>query len=156
MRGSGGCVRISTSEYCSSLDPPSILYSLWRSKQSRLWSAMRLRKGVHRRDYTSVKTRLKEHKDTYIKGFTDKCAIAEHTWTDDCPIHWGCTRVLQSASRTMELHVISHEGAICIWTAPESLHFNCDGGYNAPDCWITIYKKLGGGACAGCVYPTTS
>ena len=45
-----------------------------------------------------LETRLKEHKDAYIKGFTDKSAIAEHAWTEDHPIHWGDTRILQHAS----------------------------------------------------------
>ena len=33
-----------------------------------------------------LETRLKEHKDACIKGFTDKSAIAEHAWTEDHPI----------------------------------------------------------------------
>ena len=36
--------------------------------------------------------RLNEHKDTCTKGFTDKSAIAEHTWMEDHPIHWDDTR----------------------------------------------------------------
>ena len=43
-------------------------------------------------------TRLKEHKDMCIKGFTDKSAIAEHAWTEDHPICWDDTRILQHAS----------------------------------------------------------
>ena len=34
-----------------------------------------------------LETRLKEHKDTCIKGFMDKSAIAEHAWMEDHPIH---------------------------------------------------------------------
>ena len=37
-------------------------------------------------------------------------------------------------SPTMELVV---KEAICI---QESLHFNCDGGYDEPDCWITMLR----------------
>ena len=48
-----------------------------------------------------LETRLKEHKDTCIKGFTDKSAIAEYAWNEDDPIRWGDTRILQHASRTM-------------------------------------------------------
>ena len=62
-------------------------------------------------------TRLKEHKDACIKGFMDKSAIAEHAWTEDHPIRWGDTRILQHASRSMELVV---KEAICIRTAPET------------------------------------
>ena len=40
-----------------------------------------------------LETCLKEHKDACIKGFTDKSAIAEHTWTDRDDM-----RILQYAS----------------------------------------------------------
>ena len=69
---------------------------------------MHLWKGVHQRDYMS---RLKEHKDTCIKGFTDKSAIAKQAWMENYPICWDDTRILQHASRTMELVV---KEAICI------------------------------------------
>ena len=60
---------------------------------------MRLRKGVHRRDYKPAEIHLKEHKDVSIKGFTDKSAArAEHAWTEDDPIRWDDTRILQHAS----------------------------------------------------------
>ena len=50
-----------------------------------------------------------EHKDACVKCLTDKSAIAEHAWTNEHPINWANTRVLQRASRTMELH--GHEGS---------------------------------------------
>ena len=78
-------------------------------------------------------TRLKEHKDKCIKGFTDKSAIAEHAWTKDHPIFWDGTRILQHAGQTMELVV---KKGICIRMAPESSHFNCSGGYDILGCWI--------------------
>ena len=96
-------------------------------------------------------TRLKEQQDTCTKGFTDKSAIAEYAWTEDHPIRWDDTRILQHASRTMELVV---KEAICIWTAPEGSHFNRDRGYDVPDCWIATYKKRGGGAHVGRVHLT--
>ena len=96
-----------------------------------------------------LETRLKEHKDACIKGFTDKSAIAEHAWTEDHPIRWGDTRIMQHASQAMELVV--KEG-ICIRTTPESSHFNRDGRYNTPDCWIATYRKLKGGTHAGCTH----
>ena len=74
---------------------------------------------------------MKEHKDTCIKGFMDKSAIAKHAWTKDHPIHWEDTRTLQHATRTMELVM---KEAIYTQTAPESSHFNRDGGYDIPDC----------------------
>ena len=100
-----------------------------------------------------LETRLKEHNDICIKGFTDKSAIAEHAWTEDHPICWDDTKMLQHASRTLELVV---KEAICIQTTPESLHFNRNGGCNIPDCWIATYSKLGGGTHAGCTHLTTS
>ena len=75
-----------------------------------------------------LETRLKEHKDACIKGFTDKSAIAEHAWTEDHPIRWGDTRIMQHA---MELVV---KEAICIRTTPESSHFNRGGWYDIPGC----------------------
>ena len=80
-------------------------------------------------------------------------AIAEHAWTEDHPIRWDDTRILQHASRTMQLVV---KEAICIQTAPESSHFNHHSGYNIPDCWITTYKKLKGGAHEGRIHPIAS
>ena len=59
---------------------------------------------------------------------------------------WNDTRILQHASRSMELVV---KEAICIRTAPESSHFNRDGGYDIPDCWIATYRKLKSGTRAG-------
>ena len=45
-----------------------------------------------------LETRLKEHKDACIKGFTDVSAIAEHAWMEDHPIRWDDTKILQHAS----------------------------------------------------------
>ena len=67
------------------------------------------------------------HIRTYIKGFMDKSATAEYTWTEDHPIRWDDTRIMQHASRIMELVI---KEAICIQTAPESSHFSRDGGYD--------------------------
>ena len=63
------------------------------------------------------------------------------------------TRILQHTSRTMRLVV---KEAICIRAEAESLHFNRDGDYNIPDCWIATYKKLRYGADTGCIHPITS
>ena len=93
-----------------------------------------------------LETRLKELKDMCIKGFTDKSAVAEHVWTEDHPIFLDGTRVLQHASRTMELVV---KEAICIRTTPEHSLLNCDNGYNIPNCWIATYTKLRGGTRVG-------
>ena len=50
-----------------------------------------------------LETRLKEHKDACTRYLTDKSAIAEHAWTNDHPINWAETKILQRANRTMEL-----------------------------------------------------
>ena len=88
-------------------------------------------------------TRIKEHKDACVKCLTDKSAIAEHAWTNDHPINWAGTKVLQRASRTMELVL---KESLSIRTTPEDTRFNRDSGYELPDCWVATYKKLGGGA----------
>ena len=48
-------------------------------------------------------TRIKEHKDACVKNLTDKSAIAEHAQTNDHPINWAETKILQRANRAMEL-----------------------------------------------------
>ena len=96
---------------------------------------------------------LNEHKDACIKGFTDKSDIAEHALTEDHPIRWDDTRILQHASQTMELVL---KEATCIRTTPESSYFNRDSGYNIPDCWITMYRKLRHGTRMSCTHLTTS
>ena len=78
-----------------------------------------------------------------MKGLTDKSAIAEHAWTNDHPIRWNATKVLQRASRTMELVM---KESPSIRTKPESERFNRDNGSELADCWIATYKKLRGGA----------
>ena len=88
-------------------------------------------------------TRIKEHKDACMKCFTDKSAIAEHAWTNDHPINWADTKILQRANRAMELVL---KESLSIRTTPEDARFNRDSGYELPDCWIATYKKLKGGA----------
>ena len=88
-------------------------------------------------------TRIKEHKDACVKYHTEKSAIAEHAWTNDHPINWAETNILQRANRAMELVL---KESLSIRTTPEDAHFNRDRGYELPDCWIATYKKLKGGA----------
>ena len=88
-------------------------------------------------------TRLKEHKDACVKCHTDKSAIAEHAWTNDHPINWAETKILQRANGTMELVM---KEALSIRTTPEDACLNRHSGYELPDCWIATYKKLKGGA----------
>ena len=87
-----------------------------------------------------LETRIKEHKEACMNGFTDKSAIAEHAWDQDHPINWNEARVLDRATRATEL--IQKE-ALCIRTTPECNHLNQDEGYELPGCWIATVKKLG-------------
>ena len=88
-------------------------------------------------------TRLKEHQDACTKGLTDKSVIAEHAWTNDHPIRWDAMKVLQRASRTIELVM---KESLSIITKPDSECFNRDNSFKLPDGWITKYKKLRGRA----------
>ena len=44
-----------------------------------------------------LETRLKEHKDACTRCLTDKSAVtvAEHAWTNDHPINWAETKILE-------------------------------------------------------------
>ena len=90
-----------------------------------------------------LETRLKEHKEACVKGQTTKSAIAEHAWSEGHPINWDGTRILQRASHTMELVL---KEAMCIQSTPTDSWFNRDSGYELPDCWIALNRKLKGGA----------
>ena len=68
-------------------------------------------------------------------------SLTEHVWTNDHPTCWDGTKVLQRASRTMELGI---KESLSIRTKLESERFNPDDGFDLPDCWIATYKKLRG------------
>ena len=53
-------------------------------------------------------TWMKEHKDACMKCLKDKSAIAEHASTNDHPIHWAGTKVLQRASRASSEGIAKH------------------------------------------------
>ena len=93
-----------------------------------------------------LETRLKEHREACVRGQTSKSAIAEHAWTEDHPINWSGTKVIQRASHTMELVM---KEALCIQSTPPDARFNRDSGYELPDCWVALNRKLKGGASAG-------
>ena len=98
-----------------------------------------------------LEIRIKEHKDACMKCLMDKSAIAEHARMNDHPIYWAGTKVLQRASRTMELVL---KESLSIRTTPEDTHFNRDSGYELPDCWIATYRKPGGGASLSSAHST--
>ena len=96
-----------------------------------------------------LETRLK---DACVRCQTDKSAIAEHAWAEDHPINWSGTKILQRASHTTELVM---KEALCIQSTPADSRFNRDGGYELPDCWFALNRKLRGGAIVGHRAPLT-
>ncbi len=90
-----------------------------------------------------LETRVKEHRDACAKGDAWKSAIAEHQWDLQHRVDWDGTRVLDRATRPIQLKV---KEALHIEKTPASSRLNRDGGYELPGCWIATMKKLGGGA----------
>ena len=74
-----------------------------------------------------LETRIEEHKNACMKCLTDKSVIAKHAWTNDYPINLAGTKILQPASRTMELVL---KESLSIRTTPdlEDTRFNRDSG----------------------------
>ena len=89
-----------------------------------------------------METRIKEHKVACKRGQTEKSAVAEHFCSEEHRILWNDTKVIQHASRIMELVM---KEALCIRLTQEDAHFNHNSGYELPDCWITTLRRLGGG-----------
>ena len=88
-----------------------------------------------------LKTRVKEHRDACNNGYTEKSAIAEHQWDQQHQVKWEDIRVLDRATRPVQLKV---KEALHIQTTPANNSLNKDGGYELPGCWIATMKKLGG------------
>ena len=53
--------------------------------------------------YRRLETRTKEHNDAFKKGAIEKSAVAEHAWTNQHPILWDKTIVIDQAGRQTEL-----------------------------------------------------
>ena len=83
-----------------------------------------MERSISERPGDASGTRLKEHKDACARCQTDKSAIAEHAWSEDHPINWSGTKILQCTSHTMELVM---KEALCIQSTPADSHFNRDG-----------------------------
>ena len=82
-----------------------------------------------------------------MKGDTWKSAIAEHQWDQQHQVDWYGMRVLDRATRLIQLKV---NEALHIERTPANSRLNHDRGYDLLGCRITTMKKLGGGAnCAG-------
>ena len=86
-----------------------------------------------------LEMRVKEHRDACNKG---DAAIAEHQWDQQHQVNWEGTRVLDRASRPVQLRV---KEALYIQKTPTNNRLNRDEGYELPGCWIATVKKLGGG-----------
>ena len=52
-----------------------------------------------------LETRIKEHRDASTKGDTWKSAIADHQWDQQHQVDWDGTRVLDRATRPIQLKV---------------------------------------------------
>ena len=72
-----------------------------------------------------LETRIKENKVVRERGQTEKSAVAEHFGGEEHRILWNDTKVIQRASRTMELVM---KEALCIRLTPEDARFNRDSG----------------------------
>ena len=92
---------------------------------------------VHRQDYTSA-WNTSEGAQGHIHQRLYGQVCHSQTCLDGRPSHllgW-----YQHASQAMKLLV---KEAICIWTTPESSHFNRNCGYNIPNCWSPCTRSLG-------------
>ena len=79
-------------------------------------------------DASEIHCRLKEHKDACIRCQTDtESVIAEHAWSEDHPINWSGTKILQRTSHTMEL--VMKEARAYSARRLTLAHFNRDTGY---------------------------
>ena len=59
--------------------------------------------------------------------------------TEDHLIYWIDTKILQHASYSMELVM---KEALYSEAKPANTHFSQDSGYEIPDCWIALNKKI--------------
>ena len=74
---------------------------------------------------------VKEHKDACNKGHTRKSTITEHQWDQQHQVNWEGTRVLDRATRPIQLGV---KEALHIQKIPANNRLNCDRGYELPGC----------------------
>ena len=74
------------------------------------WAPLSLRSSP-----TWLETWVKEHKDACSKGHAERSTIAEHTWDQQHTIDWEDTKVLDKATRPVQLLV---KEALCIQRTP--------------------------------------
>ena len=87
------------------------------------------------------------------QGGRRKSAIAEHQWDQQHQVNWEGTRVLDRASRPVQLRV---KETLYIQKTHTSNRLNRDEGYELPGCWIATVRKLGGGVSANRISTWTS
>ena len=75
-------------------------------------------------------------------GYLEVCHM-EHQWDQQHQVDWDGTRVLDRATRPIQLKV---KEALHIKRTPANTRLSCDGGYELSGYWIATMKKLGGGA----------
>ena len=92
-----------------------------------------------------------EHRDACNKGYAGKSAIAEHQWDQQHQVNWEGIRVLDRASRPVQLRV---KETLYIHKTPTNNRLNRDEGYELPGCWIATVKKLGSGLAQAALAPT--
>ena len=90
-----------------------------------------------------METLVKEHRDAYNKGYTEKSVIAEHQWDQQHQVKLEDIRVLDRATRPVQLKV---KESLHIQKTPANNNLNNDGGYELLGCWIVTMKKLGVGS----------
>ena len=92
-----------------------------------------------------MQRRLETLKNTeiYARKGTWKSAIVDHQWYQQHQVGWNGTRVLDGATRPIQL---KGKEALHIERIPANTRLNCDGDYELLYCWIVTMKKLRGGA----------
>ena len=103
-------------------------------------SVVRCMSGKHRGAWRRELKNTGMHATRETQGI--KSAIAEHQWDQQHQVNWEGTRVLDRASRPIQLRV---KEALYIQKTPTNNRLNRDEGYELPGCWIATVKKLGGG-----------
>ena len=83
------------------------------------------------------------HKDARMKYHVEKSVIVKHAWTNDHPINWTETKILQRTNRAMDLVL---KESLSIHMTPDDTALIETAGMELPDYWIATCKKSKGEA----------